>query len=275
MDKSESRILLLYLLKQFNTICEKTGITYYASAGTCLGAIRHKGLIPWDDDIDCMMPRKFYNTFVDACNKYLPAEVVTHSRETDPYCTLEFVKLCFRDDVLGYSDLSLDVFFLDETDVNRKLFRAFQNKAHLYCYYLKTFKVSRLKNNVAKYRPKNPIKYGALKLLSIIPLKWIDKFLDKIMMAEKRECDHYINWGSCHPYKKATYRKGALGKGQKLPFENMYVMAADNPDEILTQLFTKNYMTAPPPEKRVDHGNRPLSNARIDINAIRLDVFGE
>lgn len=270
--KTEAKYLLLYLLKNFNAVCEVAGITYYASAGTCLGAIRHNGLIPWDDDIDCMMPRKYYNLFVSTCKKMLPPELILHTREEDPYFLCEYIKLCFKDDETEYSDISLDVFFLDETNPNRKFFRAFQNKAHLYLYYLKAFKVSRVKKGEKKYCPQNPFKYALLKILSFMSLRTIDNLMNKVMFAEKKECTHYINWGSCHPYKKATYSKAALGKAQKLPFENQYVWAAEHPEIILTQLFTKNYMTPPPVEKRVDHGNRPLVNSRVNISAIREEI---
>lgn len=272
IDKADAKYLLLYLLKHFNEVCESAGIIYYASAGTCLGAIRHKGLIPWDDDIDCMMPRKYYDLFISTCKKMLPPELILHTREEDPYFLCEYIKLCFKDDETEYSDISLDVFFLDETNPKRTFFRAMQNRVHLNLYYLKTFKISRMKAGEAKYRPRNPFKYALLKFFSFVPLHTIDSLMNKVMFAEKRESTHYINWGSCHPYKKATYSKEVLGKAQKLPFENQYVWVAEHPEIILSQLFTKNYMTPPPLEKRVGHGNRPLVNSRINMAAIREEI---
>lgn len=272
MDKEDTRYLLLYLLKHFNRVCEAANITYYASAGTCLGAIRHKGLIPWDDDIDCMMPRQFYQAFVTTCERMLPPELILHTRENDPYFLCEYIKLCFRDDETKYSDISLDVFFLDETNPNRKMFRALQNRFHLFLYSLKAFKVSRMLKGRRKYRPANPIKYCLLKMMNFITLSKIDSMMTKVMLAEKNKCTYYINWGSCHPYKKATYSKETLGVPQKLPFENQYVMVPEHPDVILTQLFTKNYMTPPPIEKRVDHKIRPLRNKRIDMVAIHKEI---
>lgn len=54
----------LDLLRQFNNVCRKHGLTYFAFVGTLLGAIRHKGFIPWDDDIDLAMPRDDYEKMV-------------------------------------------------------------------------------------------------------------------------------------------------------------------------------------------------------------------
>ena len=60
----------LELLKEFDYVCKKAGIDYWIDFGTVLGAIRHKGFIPWDDDIDIGMPREYYNKIIDAFNKY-------------------------------------------------------------------------------------------------------------------------------------------------------------------------------------------------------------
>ena len=64
IDTKELRSLLLELLDYYVSICEQNNIRYFLGGGTILGAIRHKGFIPWDDDIDVMMPRSDYNKFI-------------------------------------------------------------------------------------------------------------------------------------------------------------------------------------------------------------------
>ena len=74
-DNSQLRQLQLYelnLLKTFADICEKNNLRYYMIGGTILGAVRHKGFIPWDDDIDIGMPREDYIRFLEIAQKSLP-----------------------------------------------------------------------------------------------------------------------------------------------------------------------------------------------------------
>ena len=66
----------LSLLEKYIEICSKYNLRYYALGGTLLGAVRHKGFIPWDDDMDLGMPRKDYEKFLEICKKELPDHVI-------------------------------------------------------------------------------------------------------------------------------------------------------------------------------------------------------
>ena len=271
IDKTERRYLLLYLLKQFKTVCQKADIVYYASGGTCLGAVRHQGIIPWDDDIDVMMPRNNYDRFVDYCNHLLPSFVVIRTRENDPYFCGEYIKLCYKDDEKKFSDLSIDVFFLDETNPDRKLFRALQNRLLLDLFFIKTFKVSQMGKGKA-YKPHNFFRRCQVTIFSCLPLEFINKIHKRIMTAERTETDYWVNWGARYSYKKATYKKASLGDPKEVPFENTTISLAEDPKEILLHLYGPNYMTPPPPEKRINHGVGHLKCAALDIEAIKQEI---
>lgn len=73
----------LEVLAEVDRICQEEGITYYADWGTCLGAVRHKGYIPWDDDIDLCMKRPDYEKFLKAAKTKLPEEYTVHNIYTD------------------------------------------------------------------------------------------------------------------------------------------------------------------------------------------------
>ena len=62
---NEMQTRLREMMQSFHGFCVKHNLRYYLVAGTCLGAVRHKGFIPWDDDIDVGMPRADYNRFIE------------------------------------------------------------------------------------------------------------------------------------------------------------------------------------------------------------------
>ena len=270
INKADAKVYLLYLLKILNEISEKYDIPVYASGGTCLGMIRHQGMIPWDDDIDIMIFRKDYTRFVKACEDYLKEPVVLHTRENDPYYCQEFAKLCFRCDNGSFSDLSIDVFELDETNPDRKLFRAVQNVLKIWLYFAKIYKVSRLKKK--DYRPGSLLKRVVLSLSSILSLKTMDRMLLAVLTAEKKQGDYLVNWGASYSYKKATYPREAFGEPRKMKFENTYVWAEQHPEMILERLYGKNYMELPPVEKRTNHGHRLFRCSALDFEKIKKEV---
>ena len=75
----------LKIFKEFIKICDREKLTYYVIGGTFLGAIRHKGFIPWDDDMDIAMPRNDFNKFIEIANNLLPQnlELVSYKFNTN------------------------------------------------------------------------------------------------------------------------------------------------------------------------------------------------
>src|SRR5690554_3543177 len=96
MSVKELKAVQLGILLDVVSYCENKGISYYLGAGTLLGAIRHNGYIPWDDDIDILMPRPDYERFVQSFNHNArPAEVLkVAAYETDPSYIYPFAKVC-------------------------------------------------------------------------------------------------------------------------------------------------------------------------------------
>ena len=270
MDKAQARILLIYLLNKLNMICEKADIPYYASGGTCLGMIRHQGIIPWDDDIDVMIFRKDYDKFVNACNELLEFPIVLRTRESDPYFCQEFAKICFKCDDGSFSELAIDIFELDNTNPKRKAFRAMQNAVKRWIYFAKGYKVSKMGHG--GFRPNSAAKRILLSIAGILPIKTMDKILLRALTAEKHEGDYVVNWGASYSYKKATYPIEAFGSPKKMKFENTYVWAEQHPEMILERLYGENYMELPPEDKRTDHGVKNFTCSSLDFEAIKKEV---
>jgi lipopolysaccharide cholinephosphotransferase len=79
----ESQMELLFLLKQFDSLCTENGIRYFLDGGTLLGAVRHHGFIPWDDDIDVLLFPKDYKKLKKVCKSSIEYPFVLQSLESD------------------------------------------------------------------------------------------------------------------------------------------------------------------------------------------------
>lgn len=91
---------LLLMHREIRKICQSHGIRYWGTGGTILGALRHRGFIPWDDDFDIMMPRPDYVRFLNVANKELSSRFQWRSVETDDSYDLTFGKVFLIDDEL-------------------------------------------------------------------------------------------------------------------------------------------------------------------------------
>lgn len=96
MDKATLRkvqLVQLEIAKEIKRVCEENNIKYFLTAGTLLGAIRHKGFIPWDDDLDIAMLKKDYDRFLEIAPEKLNKEYEIQNWYTDPNCPFEFSKI--------------------------------------------------------------------------------------------------------------------------------------------------------------------------------------
>lgn len=133
--------LTFELLKEFKLLCQKMNVKYYLSGGTLLGAVRHKGFIPWDDDADVMMLRKDYQKLINEQKKYLDIskfQILSAYDNTYPRDFARFVRKdyyktddCVDDDLCPY--LGIDIFPVDFVPNNNLLFC-------LVFYFLNPFK---------------------------------------------------------------------------------------------------------------------------------------
>ena len=117
--------MLLDMLKEIDEICEANGIKYFIDGGTCLGAVRHEGFIPWDNDADIVMTEDNYYKFVEAVNSRSDElhRIVVDNRINREYGTafgryvnLDTTKITkntpFWDDKTAYAGLIIDIFIL-------------------------------------------------------------------------------------------------------------------------------------------------------------------
>lgn len=236
----------LNMLKIFIEICEKEKLHYYLLGGTLLGAVRHKGFIPWDDDIDVGMPRRDYEIFLSVAKKYLPTYYFLQTPYTDKEYPLPFAKI--KDSRTIYKErpyrnlnmhhgVWIDIFPLD-----------FCPKKYLWfniCYRLLRRRIT------CNVEGTNRLKRKISKFLSclICPSRDYAVRSRDFLLKSIKDAPLTINWGGAWG-KKEIVPTEWYGEGGNLTFEGLQVKGPKHYDKWLTQVYG-DYMKLPPVEKRI------------------------
>lgn len=245
----------LDIMDEIDRICTKNNLRYCITAGTLLGAVRHGGFIPWDDDADVVMPRSDYIKFCSICEKEMKPEFFMDSFYTEKNCFRVFGKVrkkntLFLQEEVGeairpiHNEIWIDIFPLDDADVSIE--RMEQNKR----------KIAKLKNIlVMKMTKVHSSKFKVL-ISRLIPIRLVQKKINSIMMSSSTQGEYYINYGSQYSIQKQTIRKDVYFPSTRIKFEDREYAAPAQVEALLTQLYGTDYMQLPPEEKRRTH--KPL-----------------
>ena len=250
-------------LRMLMEICEKNHLRYYLIGGSLLGAMRHKGFIPWDDDIDVGLPRPDYNRFVQIAKDYLPAHMDIKTMTSDPNYKCYFTRLINNKKKIYWDHgqytavigVWMDVFPLDglpENPLLRKLqvFRVKLNKA--------LYKFTQI-DYVTTNRTNRPLSERVLirfaQLTHIGRLMDADKRLKKLDQALQRydyDASAYAwNFSGCYG-KREIVPHIQLGGSRTAQFEGMQVSIPEAAEAYLTSIYG-DYMKLPPEDQRRSH----------------------
>ena len=243
--------VILGIVKDIDELCKKNGIEYYLLGGSAIGAIRHKGFIPWDDDLDIIMSADNYDRFIDVCRNQLDQEKYYLQVGLDDW-PMYFTKVKLRGthmkEVEGetipeeHNGIYVDIFRLDNAPTNRvaQYVQYFLAKLFL-CYQLseRTYKSASLKKRTM--------------IALSFPLKWhvlrnaVKKYIEHY---NKRDCDYWAFFYGRTNFSTCFVEKRLYGNPLRVIFEDTMLPVPEHYDEYLTQMFG-DYMTPPPVEKRV------------------------
>jgi len=249
----------LGLLSSFIECCNKLGVSYYLVGGTLIGAVRHKGFIPWDDDIDVGMMRKDYDVFVNEGQRYLPDYYFIQTRKTDPEYLLNFAKI--RDSRTTFIETNqkkrkinhgiyIDVFAFDNYPDNISDAKALERKLRILSTRVNN-EFTLEKAELGSFVKRN-LRSTIANLIKIrypdvsVALDDMDALYRTV--PEGKQITNYCGaWG-----KKEIIPREWFKKGIKASFEGLEAMIPAEYDKYLTHVYG-DYMTLPPIEKRVSH----------------------
>lgn len=256
VNDNDAKKILVEILNFFDKFCREQNLHYSVAGGTLIGALRHKGFIPWDDDIDVFMPRDEYSIFLEKFNsdiyKLIKVEkgswwYTGHARITDPSTIIYWGEYTPHHG-LWLSVMPIDGYPGDEIWNKQKKSLLFWDS------------LGRLKNTPwikSVSLPRNILKKVGKFLLFPISSYYIGKKIESIIskypIGSTEELGHHSTY-MIHKNHSAHHFDGdCMDNYIDVDFEGLKVMAMAGYDKYLTKIFG-DWHELPPEEKRVSHG---------------------
>ena len=266
-ELKQLRRIQMDIYREIKRICTHHNIPFVAIGGTAIGAVRHNGYIPWDDDLDVAMMRKDYNRFLKHAKKELNPKFFLQNIYTDPDYGNYFTKIRCNGTLFvqpidkndkSHHGIFVDVFPLDRlTDdpgerakYKRKLMILFQ------LFMAKSSSGISGETDSLKGKLKHCIRTFLHILLTFTSKK-------KLFLRVNKLCQKYNKTGSNTIMVSVLYamtgrciEESAIFPAVEHSFENETILIPHNTDRYLSHIYGKDYMELPPVEKRVNH--RPI-----------------
>ena len=274
--------VIIDVLSVFIRICEAQGLRYFCAGGTAIGAVRHQGMIPWDDDIDVFMPRPDYDRFLRLAAQSMPEGYEVLS----PYATKDypmyFAKMCNARTTLLENEripcvfgLYIDIFPLDGAcdDVEtcyreKRRFKRLMNKLEAVSTH----------NSFGEYvgllTKRREWGRFAVKTVAFCCRSWLRRWLLKQMDSIAYGHDYalssrVVTYSGAYQ-RQEIYPKAWLETPQMFAFEGLMVNLPHDYDAYLRHFFG-DYMTLPPVGQRASHHQKVFFDLdkRLDLKAIK------
>ena len=253
------KAILLDIMTDLDRFCRDNGLRYSLAYGSLIGAVRHKGFIPWDDDIDILMPRSDYQVLL---NKYKHPYYKIKSQDNDWSFPLQYAKLCDTrttsvDQFGNEFPVAVDIFILDGLSDSLKT----ANKRVNSVKRLSRIWSSQLFTRHLEFKNENGIKKNLLIAASKLAhlfvsekrlVKRILEFKQRYPIDESKYCASLTGWCT-------IYESEKMLKITDAPFEDKVFKRFEDFDYHLKIIFG-DYMTLPPESERYNHGSKAYWN---------------
>ena len=246
------------ILDEIVRVCEENNLRYYLWAGTLIGAIRHKGFIPWDDDIDIAMPRADYDKFCEIYRGIQNTDYYMLDNIADKKYWLPYGKLCkkntsFLEKTGDDKGLFVDIFPLDKMRSGHMKMDMYRAKLH----YMANIVITRRLYPGSWETPQGKT---LSVLCCLIPTEALRRFQHWILTRAEKDsnADTYCIMVAYSVIHKVINPVVAIDPGIKVTFEDAQYVVPSDYDTVLKHNYG-NYMQIPPKEKQVTHNPLRLS----------------
>jgi lipopolysaccharide cholinephosphotransferase len=255
----------LVILKDFGDVCNKYSISWFAIGGTAIGTARHKGFIPWDDDIDVGMLRNDYENFARVCDREMGGKYHLTTPETEKYYSSAVVKLMRKGTKFippyatnGRADLGLhiDIFIYDNytNDIRSewqiKVARFWDQMLFLRAYGDPEIPGDGMKKKL--FRILCHIIHGMLSTLHVSPRWMYQKFTKNAMRFDSEETECVTIFQDSRIF-DSRLKRSEIFPTKMMPFEDIKIPMMNDYMTALIRYYGKDVMQLPPEEKRVNH----------------------
>ena len=258
------------LLEEFDKMCRENNITYFVDSGSVLGAIRHGGFIPWDDDVDVLMTYDNWKKFVElmknnpidntkfVCIENNPNHTLYTGKLFNKMSTKVYYSYSLLDSTYGYH---LDIMILDEYIDNKYLRKIHNGIFYLYGQLLNPNEL-RFNRNISS------LVYISNFLMKIFGRKQYLAFLRKLIFKNKNHKSKYYNY---RWQKQMKFKKDIFEKQLYVPFDNITVPIPIKYEEYLETSYGESWFITPLPKDRMP--SKRVFNLYVPYNLYQDDYM--
>lgn len=248
----DAQKIMLEILIEVDRICMKNNIEYWLADGTLLGAVRHRGFIPWDDDIDICMLKEEYNKFLEIAPKELKEKFFLQTSKYDKNYNFLYPKIRDRNSIFiekydsnqekFHQGLNLDIFVMDRYFIRSKILYRF-------LYFFKNIKIEN--NRINNY-------FFFKKIIVSFKLNICAEKILKFFLTNKKQNSRL----GYRYYWKQLYKYNDIFPLKEIEFEGYKFSCPNNTDAYLKELYGDTYMELPPEKDRVWHAKEIRLNEK-------------